>query len=134
MAGGAGSSGQVVVYVDHSDVDLSRLEELKDGIRGLVEFIEAREPQLVAYGFHLDEERGRMTVTAVRPDSASLELHLDVGREEFKKLGELLTLTGIEVYGSISAQVRDLLEQKVQALGAGEVLVSELFAGFARIP
>jgi hypothetical protein len=122
----------IIVYVDHSDIDMSRVDELKAGIRRCVDFIEEREPQLIAYGFHLDEDHGRMTVTAVHPDSASLELHMEVGREEFRKLGEMLTLRDIEVYGSISERVRDLLEQKSAMLGGSGVRIVERFEGFAR--
>jgi hypothetical protein len=121
-----------IVYVDHSDIDLSGLDELEEGIRGVVAFIEAREPQLIAYGFHLDEEHGRMTVTAVHPDSASLELHMEVGRDEFRKLGGLITLTQVEVYGSVSDRVRELLEQKAAMLGGASVRIVEQFDGFAR--
>ena len=46
--------------------------------------------------FHFDEGANRMTVTAVHPDSASLQLHMEVGREEFRKLGRMLTLTAVE--------------------------------------
>lgn len=124
-------SADVVVYVDHSDIDTSRLDELRDGIRRVVAFIEEREPQLIAYGFHLDVERARMTVTAVHPDSDSLELHMTVGREAFRALADMITLRGIEVYGTISDQVRAMLNQKVEMLGGGEVIVTERFAGFA---
>jgi hypothetical protein len=124
----------LIVYVDHSDIHEGRLEELKDGIRELVDFIESREPRLVAYGFHLDEDAGRMTVTAVHPDSASLELHMEVGKEEFRKLGDMLTLREIQVYGSISARAREILEQKASMLGGRAVTVTERFAGFARMP
>ena len=125
------AAAEVIVYVDHSDIHEGRLGDLKDGIRRLVDFIEAHEPRLIAYGFHLDEAAGLMTVTAVHPDNASLELHLEVGREEFRKLGEMITLRTVEVYGSISASVRELLEQKVQMLG-GTVTVTDRFYGFAR--
>ena len=40
-----------IVYVDHSDIRQGSLEELKTGVRRLVGFIEAREPQLISYGF-----------------------------------------------------------------------------------
>ena len=125
------AAAEVVVYLDHSDIDEGRLEDLKEGIRRLVDFIEAHEPRLIAYGFHLDEAARLMTVTAVHPDSASLELHLEVGREEFRKLGEMITLRTVEVYGSISDAAREMLEQKVQMLG-GTVTVTERFYGFAR--
>jgi hypothetical protein len=44
----------------------------------------------------------------------------------------MLTLTGIEVYGSISARAREMLEQKAKMLGGSGVSVTERFAGFAR--
>lgn len=124
-------TADVVVYIDHSDIHMNRLDELKVGIREIVAAIEEHEPQLIAYGFHLDEERGRMTVAAVHPDSASLELHMEIGRELFRKLGAMITLTGIEIYGSISDEARGVLEDKVTMLGAGDVVVTERFAGFA---
>jgi hypothetical protein len=73
-----------------------------------------------------------MTVTAVHPDSASLELHLEVGRELFRELGPMITLRQIEVYGSISGKAREMLTQKAAMLGDADVTVVERFAGFAR--
>jgi hypothetical protein len=127
-------ASDVIVYVDHSVIHEHRLDDLKEGIRRVVTIIDELEPRLIAYGFHLDEQAGRMTVTAVHPDSASLELHLEVGREEFRKLGELITLRQIEVYGSISAKAREMLEQKARMLGGNDLIVVERFAGFARTP
>ena len=53
------------------------LEELKVGVQRVVQFIDAREPQLISYGFYIDEENRTMTVVAVHPDSTSLELHME---------------------------------------------------------
>ena len=133
MAGEPGPlDADVIVYIDHSDIHEGRLEELEDGVRRVVGVIETLEPRLIAYGFHLDAASGRMTVTAVHPDSASLELHLEIGREQFRSLADLITLTGIEVYGSISDRAREMLEQKATMLGGSGVEVHERFAGFAR--
>lgn len=122
----------VLIYVDHSAIHEGCVDDLKEGVRRLVDVIEELEPQLIAYGFHFDEVAGEMTVTAVHPDSASLELHLEIGREEFRKLGGMLTLTGIEVYGSISPRARAMLEQKAAMLGGSGVNVQERHAGFVR--
>jgi hypothetical protein len=58
-----------------------------------------------------------MTVVAVHPDSASLELHLEIGRTEFRKLADMITLRRIEVYGSVSAKARAMLQEKATMLG-----------------
>jgi hypothetical protein len=123
-----------IVYIDHSDIRADAIEELRAGVRRLVEFIDAREPQLIAYGFYIDEDAQKMTVVAVHPDSASLELHMDIGGEEFRKLGHLLRLTGMECYGRPSERALDQLRQKAAALGdAGTVVSIGRFAGFTHL-
>src|ERR671931_1362710 len=96
---GTSAPSELIVYIDHSDIRAGAIDELRAGVRRLVEFIDAREPRLITYGFYIDEDAQKMTVVAVHPDSASLELHMDVGGEEFRKLGHLLRLTGIQCYG-----------------------------------
>ena len=134
VAHGTSTSPEPIVYIDHSDIRDGAIEELRAGVRRLVEFIEAREPQLIAYGFYIDEGAGKMTVVAVHPDSASLELHMDVGGEEFRKLGHLIRLTAIECYGRPSERALDQLRQKAAALGdSGTVVTIGRFAGFTRL-
>jgi hypothetical protein len=127
------AESEPIVYIDHSDVREGAIEELRAGVARLVEFIEAREPQLIAYGFYIDEDARKMTVVAVHPDPASLELHMDIGGEEFRKLGHLLRMTGIECYGRPSERALDQLRQKAAALGdAGTVSVGRS-AGFTHL-
>lgn len=122
MTGALHVGADLVVYIDHSKIREGCMDELKEGVRRLVDVIEQLEPQLIGYGFHFDD--------AVHPDSASLELHMELGREEFRRLSGMLTLTAIEVYGSISACARAMLEQKAAMLGGSGVTVRERYAGF----
>jgi hypothetical protein len=135
MAGqGTTSAPEPIVYIDHSDIRRDSLEELKAGVRRLVDFIDAQEPRLITYGFYIDEVAAKMTVVAVHRDSASLELHLDVGSEEFRKLARLLTLTAIECYGRPSEKALEQLRQKATTLGDGGTVVSiGRYAGFAHL-
>ena len=128
---GSGSPG-LIVYIDRSDIHQGGLDELKAGIRQLVQFIESAEPQLMTYGFYIADEIGQMTVVAIHPDSASLELHLEIGRDEFRKLAHLITLREIEIFGSLSPHALEMLRQKASALGGHSVRVHEQFAGFTR--
>ncbi len=132
MAGnGTASASEPIVYIDRSEIRNGSIEELKAGVQRLVEFIHAREPQLISYGFYIDEEAAKMTVVAVHPDSASLELHMDIGSGEFRKLAHLLTLTAIECYGRPSEGALEQLRNKAAALGDGGTVISiGRFAGF----
>jgi hypothetical protein len=135
MAGrGTVRAPEPIVYIDHSDIREGSLEELKARVQRLVDFIDAREPQLITYGFYIDEEAATMTVVAVHPDSASLELHMDIGSAEFRKLAHLLTLTGIECYGRPSERALEQLRHKAATLGDGGTVVSiGRFAGFTHL-
>jgi hypothetical protein len=131
---GTSSASEPIVYIDHSDIREGSIEELKAGVQRLVDFIQAREPQLLAYAFYIDEEAATMTVVAVHPDSASLELHLDIGSGEFRKLAHMLTLTAIECYGRASERALEQLRQKAATLGDGGTVVSVgRFAGFTNL-
>ena len=73
----------------------------------------------------------KMTVAAVHPDSASLELHMNIGTPEFAKLAHLLTLTKIECYGQPSQKALGTWRTKAATLGdGGTVVVIGRFAGF----
>jgi hypothetical protein len=131
---GSVNSTEPIVYIDHSDIREGSLDELKAGVRRLVDFIRAREPQLITYGFYIDEEAAKMTVVAVHPDSASLELHVDIGSREFRKLAHLITLTAIECYGRPSERALEQLRRKAATLGDGGTVVSiGRFAGFTHV-
>ena len=121
-----------LVYIDTSDVREGALEELKGAIEELVEFIDANEPQLIAYNVYLSDDGGEMTVVHVHADSASLEYHLDVGGSAFRKLADLITLSSIRIYGEPSEKALRQLHDKAQLLGRGAVSVHRPHAGFTR--
>ena len=122
-----------VVYIDRSEIHEGRVADVKAGVRRLVDFVDAHEPQLMSYAFCFDEDARQMTVVAVHPDSASLELHIEVAGGEFRKLAHLLTLREIRIYGRPSARAIALLQQKAEMLGKGVTIqVHEPDTGFVR--
>jgi len=124
---------ELIVYIDHSDIREGKLPEVRAGVQELVDFVDTHEPQLLAYGFYIDEGGMRMTLIAIHPDSSSLELHMEIGAPAFRKFIELIDLRKIEIYGRPSERVLEQLQQKVQILGKnGTVVVHDRSAGFAR--
>jgi hypothetical protein len=121
-----------ILYIDRSDVRPGTVAELRSAVSQLVAFVEAREPQLLAYGFAIDEEALAMTVVAAHPDSASLERHLTIGGPEFQRVGAFITLRAIDVYGHPSEAAVEQLREKARALGDATLVVHTLAAGFAR--
>jgi hypothetical protein len=121
-----------IYYVDRSDILEGSLAEVREGMRDLAAFVEEREPQLIAYHCCIDEAESTMTVLAVHPDSASMELHMTLGGPKFKAFAPLIRLRAIDVYGRPTPAVVERLHQKAEMLGGGTVTLHTLEAGFTR--
>ncbi len=118
------------MYVDTSDVGEGALEELKDAMKELVEFVEANEPRIVAYNVYLSDDGTRMTVVHVHPDSESFEYHMEVAGPVFRQFVELVTLSSIHIYGDPSETALRQSHEKARVLGRDAVVVNSLHAGF----
>jgi quinol monooxygenase YgiN len=121
-----------LVYVDTSEVRDGALEELRGAIDELVEFVEANEPQLIAYSVYLSDDGRQVTVVHVHTDSASLEYHMEVAGPAFRRFADLITLSSIRVYGEPSEKAVSQLHEKARLLGCSDVTVHALHAGFGR--
>ena len=123
-----------ILYIDTSEVRDGALDELKQAIKGLVDFVEANEPRLIAYNVYFSDDGTRMTVVSLHPDSASLEYHMEVAGPRFRRFVELVTLSSIHIYGEPSENVLQQSHEKAPLLGRGGIVVVEpLHAGFVRV-
>lgn len=58
---------EAIVYVDTSEVREGALEDLKMAIKELADFVDANEPQLLAYNIYLSDDGTKMTVMHIHP-------------------------------------------------------------------
>jgi quinol monooxygenase YgiN len=121
-----------ILYIDLSDIRPGKLETVKALMTDLVAFVEANEPQLIAYDFYIDETDNTMTCVALHPDSASMEFHMDIGWERFRAFSEHIDQRSIDVYGEANENVMARLQGKIEMLGKGRVTAHRLHAGFGR--
>jgi hypothetical protein len=63
-----GAMAEPILYIDTSEIRDGRLETVRRLIADLVAFVEAKEPQLIAYDFFIDETKNLMTCIALHPD------------------------------------------------------------------
>lgn len=121
-----------LILIDSSEILPGKLEEVKAGLRELVEFVDANEPRPMAYSMYLNKEGTRMTVVQIHPDSASVELHMKVAAPIFARFTDLIKLSMMDVYGTPSPGLLGQLEQKVRLLGGATIATHDLQAGFTR--
>jgi hypothetical protein len=125
-------SNGLILYIDRSTITSDAVDELRASAAELVEFVEAREPRLLCYGFAIDADAREMTVAAVHPDSASLERHLQLGGPRFAAIGRYITLRSIEVMGEPSPAATEAIRAKAHLLGDATVRIHPWEPGFAR--
>jgi hypothetical protein len=121
-----------LLYIDTSEIRKGALEHLKPAIEELASFVEANEPQIIAYNVYLSDDGARMNVIHLHRDSASLEYHMDVAAPAFRRFVDLVTMLSIQVYGDPSEKVLTQLRGKAQLLGSESVVVHAHHAGFTR--
>lgn len=122
-----------ILYVDVSRIRPGSVETLRALTADLVSFVQAKEPQLMVYAFFFDQSESAMTCVALHPDSASMELHMELGWEKFRAFGPHIEQRSIDVYGEASPDVIARLQRKIEMLGSGSVSVHRLQAGFVRL-
>lgn len=123
-----------IVYIDRSTVRDRRLEELKSAMGELVDFVEANEPEILAYDVYFSADGNRMTVMHTHADQDSLEFHMEVAGPKFPPIGEFIDLESIDVYGHVGENLVQRLRDKASELGSGRVSVHKLHEGVDRVP
>lgn len=122
-----------IVYIDTSEVQAGKLEELKAAMEALAQFVEANEPRIIAYNVYFTPDGTRMSVLHIHPDLASLEFHMKVAGPRFPSIAQFINMLTIEIYGKPGEELLEQLQHKAKMLGTGTVLVRELHAGFAHL-
>lgn len=122
-----------IICVDRSEILEGRLEEVERAIERMAAFVEAEEPDTIAYEVFLDESRTWMTVVQIHADPASMERHMEIGRPVFAPFRGLIRLAEIDLYGDPSPRLLEQLEAKAAALGDATTTVHRLERGFTRL-
>jgi len=106
------------------------LEQLKDAIGALADFVQENERQLISYNAFFREDGRQMTVMHVHADPASLDHHMKVAGPRFARFAALLTLSSIHIYREPSENALGQLRDKVRLLRCGDVIVHRPHARF----
>jgi hypothetical protein len=123
-----------IAYLDTSQIQPGKLEELKAAMAELTAFVESNEPRIIAYRVYFSADGTTMSVLHFHPDLASLEFHLKVAGPKFPPIAPLVRMLTIEIFGRPTEELLAQLRVKAKLLGTGSVIVRDCHAGFARLP
>jgi hypothetical protein len=121
------------IFIATNRLKPGRLDQERARVPGLVEFIEANEPRLIAFNEYADEAGDEVSVVQVHPDAASMEAHMQIVAERaLAAYAETLDATvRVQVFGRPTDAILEILQQQS---GSGvEITVNgEHLGGFTR--
>ena len=120
------------IFIATNRLKPGQLDRERRRVPGLVEFIEANEPRLIAFNEYVSD-RAEVTVVQIHPDTASMEAHMEIVRERaLQAYAETLDATvRVQVFGQPTDAILEVLRQ--QAGSGVEVSVNgEHLGGFTR--
>ena len=123
------------IFIATNRLKPGKFEDEKKRVPGLCDFIEANEPQLIAFNEYASDDGTEVGVVQIHPDAASMELHMEVVADRAAQAyaETLQATTSIQVYGEPSEAVLTMLQRQA---GCGVPLTVKRYhlGGFTREP
>ncbi len=103
-----------LIFIATNRLKPGQLDSERARVPGLVEFVEANEPRLIAFNEYLNETGDEVSVVQVHPDAASMEAHIAIVAERARAAyAETLDATvRIQVFGQPSEEMLTALKQQ----------------------
>src|SRR5882762_5384697 len=92
------------IFIATNRLKPGKLDEERARVPGLVDFIAANEPRLIAFNEYANEEGTEVAVVQVHPDADSMAFHMEVIAERAATAyaDTVDATTGIQVFGTPS--------------------------------
>jgi hypothetical protein len=122
-----------LIFIATNRLKPGRLDRERERVPGLVEFLQANEPRLIAFNEYVNDDGTEVTVVQIHPDAASMEAHTAIVRERAQEAyAETLDATvRIQVFGRPTDALLEALRR--QAGSGVELSVNgEHLGGFTR--
>ena len=121
------------IFIATNRLKSGKLEAERQRVPGLVEFIEANEPRLIAFNEYANDEGTEVAVVQVHPDTDSFEFHMGVVRERATRAYDetLDATTSIQVFGAPTATILEMLRRSAGA-GVQYTVKQHHLGGFMR--
>jgi hypothetical protein len=121
------------IFIASNRLKPGKLDAERRRVPGLVEFIEANEPRVIAFNEYANEDATEVGVVQIHPDTDSFEFHMEVVRERAARAYEetLDATTAIQVFGTPTPTIMEMLQR---AAGTGVQYTVQLhhLGGFTR--
>jgi hypothetical protein len=105
------------IFIATNRLKPGKLDDEKNRLPGLVDFIQANEPRLIAFNEYANEDGAEVAVVQVHPDADSMAFHMEAIAERAASAyaDTIEATTSIQVFGTPGGAVIDLLRRQAGA-------------------
>ena len=102
------------IFIATNRLKPGKLDAERNRIPGLVDFVEANEPRLLAFNEYVNEEGTEVAVVQIHPDADSMAFHMEVvaDRAAAAYAETVEATTSIQVFGMTNNGVLAMLERQ----------------------
>lgn len=100
-----------IVFISTHKIREGKLDDFRKHIRNGAELMEANKPHTVAFLPYLNEESSEVSIVHVFPDAEAMEEHMEGVGDRAKAAAEFLDFHLLEVYGTPSDSVLQMMQQ-----------------------
>jgi hypothetical protein len=121
------------IFIATNRLKPGKLADERERVPGLVDFIEANEPRLIAFNEYVNEDGTEVGVVQVHADADSMRFHMEVVAERAAAAyaETVEATTSIQVFGTPSDSVLKMLERQAGA-GVPLLVKPNHLGGFTR--
>jgi hypothetical protein len=121
------------IFIATNRLKAGKLEAEGRRVPGLVDFIQANEPRLIAFNEYANDEGTEVAVVQVHPDADSFQFHMGVVQERASRAYEetLEATTSIEVFGAPTEAIYEMLRRSA-GVGVQYSVKQHHLGGFTR--
>jgi len=121
-----------IVFISHHKLKKGRLADFRQYYLECVELIDSTKPGTVGFLAYLNEEQNEVSIVHLFPDADAMDDHIQGARDRARGAYEFFESKRLEVYGSPSDEV---LQMMVQIVGSGVELTikPESIGGYIRL-
>jgi hypothetical protein len=105
------------IFIATNRLKPGKLDAERARVPGLVDFIRANEPRLIAFNEYVNEEGTEVAVVQIHPDADSMAFHMEVvaDRAATAYAETVDATTGVQVFGAPSNAVVEILRRQAGA-------------------
>jgi biotin carboxylase len=105
------------IFIATNRLKPGKLAAERERVPGLVDFIEANEPRLIAFNEYVNEDGTEVAVVQIHPDADSMRFHMGVVAERAAAAyaETVEATTSVQVFGMPSNAILEMLEHQAGA-------------------